>query len=56
MNLKELYTQYGELMVQFELLQSQISQVKKKIADALNDANKPKQEEAKNGGSDQQKD
>lgn len=32
----ELYKQYGELMIQFEILQGKINEVKGKIANELN--------------------
>lgn len=39
MNIEELYRQYGEAMVRLEILQSQINNLKKLIAE---DLNKPK--------------
>jgi hypothetical protein len=36
MDLDTLYKIYGQLMINNEILQSQINQVKKQIADALN--------------------
>lgn len=39
----ELYKEYGELMIQQEILSSRINEVKKKIAEELN--KKPKEEE-----------
>jgi hypothetical protein len=37
--LDELYTTFGKLTIQSEILQSQIMQVKKAIADAINAQN-----------------
>lgn len=42
--MENLYEVYGKLMVQFEILQGQINEVKKKIAEEIN---KPKVTEAK---------
>lgn len=42
MELKELYTAYGELVIQAEIVQGRIMEVKKKIAEALNQP-KPKE-------------
>lgn len=39
MNLDELYKQYGKLMVDLEIIQSKINQLKQSIA---NELNKPK--------------
>ena len=35
MELKELYKIYGELMIQFEILQGRINETKKRIAEAM---------------------
>jgi len=37
--MEKLYAEYGNLMVQFEILQNKINQVKQKISEELN---KPK--------------
>lgn len=39
MNIDELYKQYGQYMVEFEILQSKINNVKKQIAEELNKPN-----------------
>jgi hypothetical protein len=41
MELKELYAMYGKLIVEFEILQNKIQEVKKQIASELN---KPKEQ------------
>jgi len=43
--LEELYKQYGEKMIQFEILQNQITNLKKQIADELNKLNQAKQDQ-----------
>ena len=37
MELEKLYAEYGKLMVNFEILQGQISNVKKQISDKINE-------------------
>lgn len=34
--MEELYKQYGELMIQMEILQAKINQIKQQIANELN--------------------
>ena len=41
----KLYQEYGQLMIQFEILNGKISEVKRKIQSAL--SNKDKQQEKK---------
>jgi len=36
MELKELYEQYGKLMIELEILNSRIIEIKRKIAEAIN--------------------
>lgn len=45
----ELYKQYGQLMVQSELLQQQIDRVKRQINSELIELNKPKSPKVENG-------
>ena len=46
--MKELYAQYGELLVKAEIINNQIQECKKKIADELNKLQtQPKIEEVK---------
>ena len=46
MDIKQLYARYGELMVQAEIIQAQVQEVKGKIAQVLNNpAVAPKPEE-----------
>jgi hypothetical protein len=40
-NLKELYEIYGEYMIQLEILQARVMEVKKKIAEGLNKPPEP---------------
>jgi hypothetical protein len=40
-SVKELYEQYGKLMIQLEILNGQIQQVKQQIAQGLNEKPKP---------------
>jgi hypothetical protein len=41
MELKELYEQYGQLMIQAEVFNARINEVKRLIAEELNKSNKP---------------
>ena len=47
MDLKNLHETYGRLCIQAEIINNQIMEVKKMIAEKMNDANKPKAEEPK---------
>jgi hypothetical protein len=44
--LDELYKQYGQLLIQAEILQSKIQEVKAKIANELNKSISPASEDA----------
>jgi len=43
----ELYKQYGEKMIQLEILNSQVNELKKKIAEELNKPKATEPEETK---------
>ena len=38
MELKDLYSEYGKLVIQYEIIQAKMMEAKKKIAEAMNEA------------------
>ena len=42
MELKDLYSDYGKLVIQYEIIQAKMMEAKKKIAEAMNEAQAPK--------------
>jgi hypothetical protein len=44
-NIKELYTTYGELVVNAEIIQGRINEVKRRIAEALSQNQRPVQKQ-----------
>lgn len=41
--MKELHEKYGRLMIQLEIIQAQVNEVKKQIAQKMNQPPQPKQ-------------
>jgi len=49
MELKELHERYGQLMIQLEVIQNQVIECKRLIAEAMSKPPEPPKEEKKDG-------
>ena len=47
MTIEQLHQQYGKLMIQLEIIQNQVLEVKKQIAEEMNNQNKVVNEKEK---------